>query len=545
MNRERHAGEGLAGKPGRGGLYILDRCGIRAKEIMIERACESVGIDLGTTFSSMAYLDGKLIPQMVIDTSGKSVVPSVILFDDDEILVGDMALEQSVLSPEWVVQFIKVHMGEDWRKEFRGHTYTPESLSAIILGHLVKEAEKQNFGAIRSAVITVPAYFNEKRRRATQQAGEIAGLKVIGTLNEPMAATLAYGLHQQEREQNVVVYDLGGGTFDVTVVKISPREIVELATSGDRQLGGKDWDQTLIDLVAAEFQQAHGLDPRQFPDSHQNLLLASEKAKRQLSVRERAKISCLAGNKQHQTEITRHQFEALTLGLLESTKLTTEIAMEEAGLTWSQIDRVLLVGGSTLMPAVHSMLEQVSGKKPEFGVNPVIAVALGAAVYAYTLEADLGLTLVERPRTGITFVTAHGVGLRVRDESGRNWKNSVLIPKNSQVPAIGTRRYVCAEEINEQTVIRIEVTQGDSEDVNLVEVLGKATIEGFPRNEPAGQPVDVNLEFDKQGRLHMKAIFANTGQEVRMSLDVVGGLCEADVIHQHTHLKKVGFLAER
>ena len=512
---------------------------------MIERACESVGIDLGTTFSSMAYLDGKLIPQMVIDSSGKSVVPSVILFDDNEILVGDMALEQSALLPDRVVQFIKVHMGEDWRREFQGHVYTPESLSAIILAHLVKEAEQQNFGPVRSAVITVPAYFNEKRRRATQQAGEIAGLKVIGTLNEPMAATLAYGLHQQEREQNVVVYDLGGGTFDVTVVRISPREIVELATSGNRQLGGKDWDQALIDRVADEFQKTHGLDPRQFPDSFQNLLLASEKAKRQLSVKKNAKISCLAGSKQHQVDISRPQFEGLTLDLLESTKLTTEIALEESGLTWSQIDRVLLVGGSTHMPAVHAMLERVSGKKPEFGVNPVIAVALGAAVYAYTLEADLGLTLVERPRTGITFVTAHGVGLRVRDDSGKGWKNSVLIPKNSQVPATATRRFVCAEEINQHTVIQIEVTQGDSEDVDLVEVLGQASIEGFPRNEPAGQPVDVNLEFDKQGRLHMKAIYANTGHEVQMSLEVTGGLCEEEVIQQHTHLKKVGFLSER
>lgn len=511
---------------------------------MIERACESVGIDLGTTFSSMAYLDAKLIPQMVIDSSGKSVVPSVILFEDDEILVGDMALEQSILLPERVVQFIKVHMGEDWRKEFRGHTYTPESLSAIILGHLVKEAEQQNFGPVRSAVITVPAYFNEKRRRATQQAGEIAGLKVIGTLNEPMAATLAYGLHQQEREQNVVVYDLGGGTFDVTIVKITPREIVELATSGNRQLGGKDWDQALIDVVADEFQKVHGLDPRRFPDSLQSLLLASEKAKRQLSVRERSKINCIAGTKQHQMEITRAQFEGLTVDLLESTKITTEIALEESGLTWSQIDRVLLVGGSTLMPAVHSMLERASGKKPEFGVNPVIAVALGAAVYAYTLESDLGLTLVERPRTEVSFVTAHGVGLRVRDETGKAWKNSVLIPKNSSVPAAGTRRYVCAEAINEQTVVRIEVTQGDSEDIELVEVLGQACIEGFPRREPAGQPVDVNLEFDKQGRLHMKAIYANTGQEVRMSLEVEGGLCEEDVIQQHTHLRKVGFLSE-
>lgn len=510
---------------------------------MIERACAAVGIDLGTTFSSMAYLDTKLIPQMVMDTSGKSVVPSVILFDDNEILVGDIALEQSVLSPDRVVQFVKVHMGEDWRREFDGHVYTPESLSAIILGYLVKEAEKQNLGAIASAVITVPAYFNEKRRRATQQAGEIAGLQVIGTLNEPMAATLAYGLHQHQAEQNVVVYDLGGGTFDVTIVRISPREIVELATSGNRQLGGKDWDEALIEHVAADFQRVHGSDPRSDLESTQNLLLACEKAKRQLSMKKQTKIACTALGKTHQTEITRAVFEQLTVDLLQSTRMTTEIALDESGLSWNQIDRVILVGGSTLMPGVHAMLEKASGKKPEFGVNPVIAVALGAAIYAHILETDSGLTLIERPRPGIRFVTAHGVGLRVRTETG--WKNSVLIQKNSPVPASANRRFFTVEETHADTTIKIEVTQGDSEDADLAEMLGEVAIEGFPRNEPAGQPVDVTMEFDQQGRLQMRAVYANTGQEVQTSLEVAGGLHEEQVAEQHAHLKNIGFLSER
>lgn len=510
---------------------------------MIERACESVGIDLGTTFSSMAYVDKNLIPQMVMDTSGKSVMPSVIYFDDDEILVGDMALEQSVVSPDRVAQFVKIHMGDDWKREYLGHSYTPESLSAIILAHMVREAEKQNFGRIRRAVITVPAFFNEKRRRATQQSGEIAGLEVIGTLNEPMAATLAYGLHQQEREQNVVVYDLGGGTFDVTVVRIAPSEITELATSGNRQLGGKDWDQTLIDFVAADFQKAHGQDPRQQPEALQNLVLACEKAKRQLSVKKKTSISCFAYEKSHQVGINRPQFEELTTDLLHSTKLTTELALEDAALDWSRIDRVLLVGGSTLMPSVHNMLEKVSGRKPEFGVNPVIAVALGAAVYAHMLESDQGKTSLKRATTKVGFVTAHGVGLRVRNDAD-GWKNSVLIPKNSPVPAHATKRYVCAEEIHEQTVIKIEVTQGDAEDAALVEVLGEASIEGFPCREPPGQPVDVGLDFDEQGRLHLKATYANTGQEVRLSLEVADGLCDDEVHRQHEHLKRFGFLRE-
>ena len=518
------------------------------KETMIERACESVGIDLGTTFSSMAYLDTKLIPQMVIDTAGKSVTPSVILFDDDEIVVGDVALEQSILLPDRVVQFIKVHMGEEWWREFNGQVYTPESLSAIILGHLVKEAERQNFGSIRSAVITVPAYFNEKRRRATQQAGEIAGLKVIGTLNEPMAATLAYGLHEQQREQNVVVYDLGGGTFDVTVVRITPGEIVELATSGNRQLGGRDWDQVLIDQVAGEFHKTHGFDPRRIPESYQNLLLASEKAKRQLSVRERTHEDQLPllDNQSHQTEIQRSQFEDLTRDLLESTKLTTEIALEETGLGWSQIDRVLLIGGSTLMPAVHTMLERASGKKPEYGVNPVIAVALGAAVYAYILESDLGLTLIERPRTDIKFVTAHGVGLEGSERKRLRLEEFRADPKRIHRSPLPRQNVLSAPKrstsIRSSKLRSLREIQKTS---TWVEVLGEARIEGFPRREPAGQPVDVNLNFDKQGRLHMKAIYANTGQEVGMSLEVAGGLREEQVHQWRNHLKKVGFLADR
>jgi len=512
---------------------------------MTERACESVGIDLGTTFSSMAYLDAKLIPQMVMDTSGKSVMPSVILFDDGEILVGDIALKQSALLPDRVVQFIKVHMGEDWRREFNGHVYTPESLSAIILGHLVQEAEKQNLGSIRSAVITVPAYFNEKRRRATQQAGEIAGLKVLGTLNEPMAATLAYGLHGQERDQNVVVYDLGGGTFDVTVVRIAPHEIVELATNGNRQLGGKDWDQVLIDHVAADFQKAHGVDPHDDPQGLQNLLLACEDAKRQLSVRKLARIPCAAFGKSHLTEVPRTLFEELTVDLLHFTKGTTAMALEDAKLSWSQIDRIVLIGGSTLMPAVPAMLEKVSGRKPEFAVNPVLAVALGAAVYAHMLETDRPVALIERARMQLVFVTAHGVGVRVRDESSSGWKNALLIHKNSRVPASGSKRFYTAEETTADTVIKIEVTQGDSADADLVEVLGEVVIEGFPRHEPPGQPVDVTMQFDATGRLHMHAVYANTGQDVSVSLEVAGGLREEEVQEQREHLKKVGFLTER
>ena len=288
---------------------------------MNDRACESVGIDLGTTYSSLAYVDRQLSPKMVLNDSGQSIIPSVVFFDDAEIIVGDMALEHARIDAERVVQFIKLHMGEEWRHEFGGHVYTPEAVSALILRNLLVMAEPQ-LGPVASAVITVPAFFNEKRRRATQQAGELAGVAVLGTLNEPMASTLAYGLHRHDREQTVLVYDLGGGTFDVTVVRISPGEICELATDGNRQLGGKDWDQALIDLVADDFMARHAIDPRTDRQGAQDLQLACEKAKRILSKKNSTSVRINVAGHDHVTEIDRATFEEWTRPLLEATRLT-------------------------------------------------------------------------------------------------------------------------------------------------------------------------------------------------------------------------------
>lgn len=594
---------------------------------MIERACESVGIDLGTTYSSLAYLDSQLTPRIVPDSNGQTVTPSVVYFGDDEIIVGELALQQAKLDADRVAQFIKVHMGDDWRKEYGKHVHTPESLSAIILGYLVREAEPQ-IGPIRKAVITVPAYFTEKRRRATQQAGEIAGLEVIGTLNEPMAATLAYGLHRHDGEQFAVIYDLGGGTFDVTVVRITPDEIQELATNGNRQLGGRDWDQALIDFVAEDFCKTHGADPRTLPQAAQDLQLECESAKRRLSKLPKTAVRLHAFGHDHVTEITRQQFESLTVPLLQSTKLTMELALEDAGLTWNRISRVVLVGGSTHMPAVRAMLKDTCGFPPDTGVNPVTAVALGAAIYAHMLETghelktlhpaapvsgqppaglsedllEADLPVVEliaesgsasptdskasgskhddeppplkfdtseelatftkpQPHTAepapgsrlrqdvpgspyrlpkVMFVTAHGVGLKVR--SGQGWKNSVLIAKNTPVPARVTKRYVTAERSHGRAHLKLEVTQGDTPHVELAEVLGTGRIEGFPPNEPAGQPVDVSLEFDVQGRLHIRALYVNTGREMEWSLDIPGGLRSEEVREHREFLQKAGFL---
>ena len=536
---------------------------------MNERACQAVGMDLGTTYSSLAYMDSQMMPRVVSDSSGQTVMPSVVYFDDEEIIVGEMALQQAKLCSDRVVQFIKVHMGDKWREEYVGRTHSPESISAIILGQLVKEAEPQ-IGPISSAVITVPAYFTEKRRRATQQAGEIAGLKVIGTLNEPMAAALAYGLHHTKQEQTVVVYDLGGGTFDVTVVRISPNELEELATNGNRQLGGRDWDEALIRFVADDFQKAHGLDLRTVPQAMQDLLLECERAKRRLGRMSKTSIRVHAQGHDHQVEVTRDLFDQLTGHLLQATKLTTEMAVSDAGLKWDQISRVVLVGGSTHMPAVRQMLKEVSGKPPDTGVNPVLAVALGAAVYAHMLETGSAVKAIQQKQTiepeeeqgewaetpdvaappplsiaaesipTVSFVTAHGVGLKTRTQTG--WANRVLIPKNTKVPVSITKRFVTRSYGRGGTHIDIDITQGDTTDLTLAEHLGTGKITGIRPNEPDRQPVDVTMEFDDQGRLHIHALYVPRNQDMEMSLEIPGGLCQEEVEEHRRFLEETGFL---
>lgn len=565
---------------------------------MIQRGCESVGIDLGTTYSSLACLDTQLAPQVVSDSSGQLATPSVIYFDDQGVVVGDLALQQSKVAAERIAQFVKVHMGDDWKAEYLGHVYTPESLSALILRHLVREAEPQ-IGRITSAVITVPAYFTERRRRATEQAGKIAGLDVIGTLNEPMAATLSYGLYRNEGEQTVLVYDLGGGTFDVTIVRISQEEIRELATCGDRQLGGRDWDQALFDFLADRFQQEHQVDLRQDLQAAQELQLECERVKRSLSRFSQVPIRVNAAGRSQVFQVTRQDFEQLTSALLLRTKLTVEMVLEDARLTWPEISRVVLVGGSTLMPAVRRMLQQTSGFAPDTGVHPVTAVAQGAAIYAYMLEveeapkaihrapvredaaderppsqpappqgegspsasaghdtaAEFRLVLDETgdeeeagetrpqatPLPRVSFVTAHGVGIRTR--KGGAWHNTVLIPKNSLVPVEMTKRFVTSAVAGGGSFINIVVTQGDTPHCELAEVLGQGRIEGFPAHSPPGQPVDVTMRFDEFARLHIRAIYVKTGQEMQMSLEIPGGLHAEEVERQREILDRTPWLS--
>ena len=534
---------------------------------MNQQLARAVGIDLGTTYSALACMDSQGVPRIVQDSSGQAVTPSVVFFDDDEVLVGDIAVQQSKLRAERVVQFVKTHMGDEWTFDINGQTHTPESISGIILAHLIREAEPE-LGTIRDAVITVPAYFTEKRRRATQQAGEIAGLNVMATLNEPISAALAYGLYQQEQEQVAVVYDLGGGTFDVTVVRVSPNELEELATIGNRKLGGKDWDQCLIEHVAQEFHQQHGSDPHDSHQAMQDLQLACEQAKRRLGRMKSASIRLNAFGHDHVSEVTREQFELMSAHLLQTTKLTTQMALEDVGLNWSQVHRIVLVGGSTHMPMVGDMLREISGLTPDTGVNPILAVALGAAHYAHLLESGSGPQTLssaqpsevsdedspehlgslpaeppaeQAPQPAVRFVTAHGVGIKAVLKFRET--NMVLIHKNTPVPCTVQKQFRTVGKQGSHRTLAIVVTQGDTPNMELAEVLGTGRIEGLPENEPAGEPVEITMTFDDQGRLTVRAVYVKTGQQLTINLQIPGGLAEDDVQQYKSMLADAGLIA--
>ncbi len=536
---------------------------------MSERGCEAIGIDLGTTFSALAYMDAHQLPRIVPDRQGNPVTPSVVYFDEAGVpIVGEVALDSAVLCSERAVQFVKVHMGDEWSFRVGNRVHTPESVSAIILAHLVREAEPQ-IGPIKKAVITVPAFFTEKRQRATQQAGEIAGLEVIGTLHEPVAAALAYGMHRTTdlKEKNILIYDLGGGTFDATVVRITANKLQELSICGNRQLGGKDWDKCLVDMIVREFSDQMKIDllrlgKEKDPEALQalqDLQVSCERAKRHLSSLAKTEIKLQTMGKSFRREITRAEFETLTAHLVNLTKLTANQTVKDAGFVtkdgradWSKIDRTVLVGGSTQMPMVRLMLQQMSGKPPDVGINPATAVALGAAVYAQIVEkAGSSAMVIEQGSAAmpVHFVTAHGVGMRVRHHGEP--LNDVLIHKNSEVPAKAERQYFTrrnspGDSAKSPNRIKIIVTQGDTTDPEAAEILGTASFTGIPENEPSGQPVKVTLAFNSHGRLNLRAVYMKkdgSSQELEMDLDVPGGLRQEEVAKLRQQLEETGFIS--
>jgi len=469
----------------------------------------AVGIDLGTTFSAIAHVNQHGVPEILPNAEGDRITPSVILFEDDDVIVGNYAKQAAVVYPEQVVEFVKRHMGDGtYNFSYRGKDYDPEQLSSYILAKLKHDAELRLGHRVDQAVITVPAYFNDIQRRATMRAGELAGLKVLKLINEPTAAAFAYGLNNAGKNIRVMVYDLGGGTFDVTLVDIEGTEINVVGTDGDHKLGGKDWDDRLIEHVAEAFREKHGIDPLEELSSYHDLRQKCVSAKISLTRRPKVNVFHDYGSKVLRLAVTRETFEELTADLLQRTHDLTLSVLKEANAAQESIDVVLLAGGSTRMPMVRAMLRELFDKAPATDINPDEAVALGAALTAAIEAAELAGE--ESPVDIRTHdVTSHSLGMVVYRDG--NLHNSKIIGRNTRIPAEKTREDYSTTH-DGQTTIDLWLVQGEEADPLACSVLGHFEFYGIPPR-PAGQArLSVTYRYNSNGIVEVEAMDLETGQ---------------------------------
>jgi molecular chaperone DnaK len=503
-----------------------------------------VGIDLGTTFSAIATLDDRGQPVTLPNRDGDMLTPSaVLLLDDTSAVVGQAALDVSLERPESVATLIKRRMGQaTLGRPVAGREFRPETLSAIILRKLVQDAELR-LGPITRAVITVPAYFDDTRRKATKDAGRIAGLDVLDILDEPTAAALAYSFQPRpgaepvlpEDQRTVLVYDLGGGTFDVTLVRLSHRRFQTLAIEGDVRLGGKDWDDRIVDFVANQFVRQHGSDPRGDPLSLTGLQIAAERAKRTLSKLPQTTITCTHAGHVLAAPLTRPDFENLTRDLLVRTRLTTQQVLRQAGLRWEQVDRILLVGGSTHMPMTGQMLQELTSKQPDDSLAVSEVVARGAALHAGIVAAHIGegMHLEGAAQDALAQVVeinvnAHSLGIEIKHQQERI--NDVLIAKNTQLPTAANRVYRTVVE-NQQRV-RVKVLQGEATQADACISIGECWIEGLPANLPKASPVQVRCGVGSNGLIDVMALDMTSGKMARTEIHRSSGLSDAELARE-------------
>lgn len=505
-----------------------------------------VGIDLGTTFSAVSFLDDSGTTTMLRNAEGDLLTPSVVLFGEHELAVGKDARNVAALNPELVAEWVKRDMGAPYySRPIHGQYLPPEVIEACILRKIRGDIHRA-LGSDVAAVITVPAYFDEPRRKATADAGEMAGLRVLDIVNEPTAAALAFGealgyldaRGATKPDMTILVYDLGGGTFDVTLLRLTPGRVETLATDGDVQLGGHDWDLRLVDYAAAAFQQAHGIDPRHDARAMNRLLAAAIDTKHALSARNRALLPLEYQGKTLELEITRERFAELSADLLERTAYTTRQLLADAKVGPGDVSRVLLVGGSTRMPMVAEMLRALLGQEPERTVNPDEAVARGAALYAGYLLAKAGVA--PAAAFEVRDVNSHSLGVEGIDPDTMRRVNVVLIPRNTALPAMRTERFTTKSD--NQTSIAVQVLEGESSLPGECTAIGRTVIRDLQAGLPKGWPVEVTFEYGTNGRLSVRAVVAGTDHAASLELERAVGLSGAGVARwQHAIEQSAGF----
>lgn len=512
----------------------------------------ALGIDLGTTYSAMAVLGPASRPRVLPNADGESLTPSVVYFNGEQPVVGTPAKLAAMLAPADCIELVKRHMGDpSWRFDTaEGTSYTAEEISAMIIRKLALDSDAVLETPSREAVITVPAYFDDARRRATTDAGIIAGLDVLAVLNEPTAAALAFG-YGANRQETLVVYDLGGGTFDVTVVRIAGGEYTVLATAGDRNLGGFDFDNAIMCYVDELVQAKGGVSS--FDDDLTEMALRErcEQAKRSISTLPDTVVTIEIGGNSYPIEVTRPAFERITQPLLNRTREIIVEAMAEANVQAGEISGALLVGGSTRMPMVARMIEQTTGVRANRSVHPDEAVALGAAVYAGELsaarkgrgtkavgKAELGqASSAVRPRAQVLDVTAHSLGVIARSAETGAEINSIVIKRNTPLPAQGKRRFHTLAE--NQPEILVVLTEGEDRDPEYVTIVGSAHIP--VRRSRHAVKVDVVLGYDADGMIRVSVVDVDSGEALgEFHLDRQANVDAEEVYRMRQALQNLG-----